>query len=334
MKLNKLRKSKKIIALVAMLLCVNLVTPLGASAQDLDEKMKEGMNVNQLKVLEEKDTEDVYEDYVPNQPEIEKDYGMVEIHAKLGVGDFWNNIDGEEVSQYYINDDLSVSFKDNTKLSSKKEQQIKDSKRKNFEKQLKEYVSKIESYNNKESKVKKSSKNSKYTDGKGGLKIGSYPGDGTGSNSLTVSGLVKGDILLLEDDGQPQIQGAIMHAGIYDGSNMDMCIYSSTDGVGVRWECVSDWRKNDCAWTLCVKNTTTSQRTAAWDKMKSECQYREPYKWNSSKSNVDEWYCSKQPWYGYKNSSVNKDIDFDGGYWVLPIDIYNDSDVQLIATYK
>jgi len=51
---------------------------------------------------------------------------------------------------------------------------------------------------------------------------------------------------------------------------------------------------------------------------------QETYNWYTSKGNYDEWYCSKVPWIGY-NGALGIDIDFDSGYWVWPIDIYNDS---------
>lgn len=328
-------KLKNYLSFAAMALCVGLVTPVVASAQvnTYQYNYAENNEVDDQKKEDDLASQEIVDvtDYIPNQPSEEKVLlkEFQKMDEMTGRLEFFNSLDGEELYRYYINNDLTVSFKEDVTFSSLKEKALSEMQKQAFENKLKEYVSKLNSFNG-ESSLEVGN----YTDGNGGLAIGSYTGDGTGTNSLSVSGLVKGDILLLEDDGEPQIQGAIMHAGIYDGSGVDICIYSAGPDGGVRWESVSDWRKNDMAWTMYVKGTTTTTRKAAYDTARAEAQWGEPYVWNSSKSNVDEWYCSKIPWYGYKNSSAKIDIDFDGGYWCMPIDIYNSGNTVLIKTFK
>lgn len=244
--------------------------------------------------------------------------------------EFWNSVDPVEAADYYINADYSVDFKTS---GTKTPEQI--AKKEAFEQNLKDCVSRVETYCEKNN-VKF---NKNVTDGKGGLLVGSSNGDGQGTNSLSVSGLVKGDVLLLNDGGV-QIWGAIMHAGIYDGTSSDLCIYSASpnaggnnNNVGVRWERVSDWRKNDQAWTLTVKGTSTSQRKAAFDYVRKYATIGESYEWSCGKNSTDKWYCSKIPWYAYKKSGTNIDIDGDGGYWVWPIDIYNSTKTNLVTYY-
>lgn len=272
-------------------------------------------------------------DYIPEQP-TEQKVSMNEFKQMdnaTGRTQFWNSVDATALEEYYINEDLSVEFKNkNNKSSSDVAEKQK------FEKNLKQYVSKVEDYCEKEGMEF----NDMIVDGKGGLNVGSLSGNGNGTNTLSVSSLVKGDIILLNDGGT-QIYGAIMHAGIYDGTKVDLCIYSASPNAtstckttGVRWERVSDWRKNDQAWTMNVKGTTKKQRETAFNYVRKYATVGEKYDWSASKSSTSKWYCSKIPWYAYKNSSVKIDIDYDGGYWCYPIDIYNSSKTNLIKYYK
>lgn len=269
------------------------------------------------------------DDTIPNQPTRPKE-SLGEFKAldnATGRKKFWNSIDPSQLSKYYINDDLSVDFKN---ASNKTASDIAEKEK--FEAKLKQYVSKVEKYCEK----KDMKFNDNISDDKGGIIVGGITGDGNGTNKLSVSNLVKGDIVLLNDGGT-QIYGAIMHAGIYDGSSVDLCIYSASPNgspTGVRWERVSDWRKNDQAWTMKVKGTTKQQRATAYNYVRKYATYGEKYDWSASKSSTNKWYCSKIPWYAYKKSSVNIDIDADGGYWCYPVDIYNSSKTQLIKYYK
>lgn len=57
-------------------------------------------------------------------------------------------------------------------------------------------------------------------------------------------------------------------------------------------------------------------------------QMGEPYDWSSSKTNYDEWYCTKLPYVGYK-IKASIDIDSNGGYWVTPDNIADDGQTYL-----
>lgn len=271
----------------------------------------------------------VKENKISDQPTIEKKFldEFRKIDQATGRVEFWRNMNPEELEKYYINDDLSIDFKDSTN-----QRPIDIQKKENFEQNFKQYVSNIKDYCEKEGQVF----DTDITDGEGGLGVGGITGDGNGTNSLSVSSCVKGDVLLLNND-EVHIYGAILHGGIYDGSSTDLCIYSASKNgspTGVRWERVSDWRKNDQAWTLYVKGTSNKQRANAFDYVHNVAGYGESYDWNASKSSTDSWYCSKIPWYAYKNSGTNIDIDSDGGLWCYPIDIYNSNNTVLINYFS
>jgi len=56
----------------------------------------------------------------------------------------------------------------------------------------------------------------------------------------------------------------------------------------------------------------------------------EPYNIASSKTDYARWYCSKLPWVGWK-LKAGVDLDADGGYWVWPVDLVNDSQTSVFA---
>lgn len=74
-----------------------------------------------------------------------------------------------------------------------------------------------------------------------------------------------------------------------------------------------------------VPNTTWEQRDNLV--MDIQMQVGEPYSFTTTKSDLNSWYCTKLPWDGY-NYYTGIDIDFDGGYYVFPDDIFQDSDVS------
>lgn len=56
----------------------------------------------------------------------------------------------------------------------------------------------------------------------------------------------------------------------------------------------------------------------------------EPYSTIAKKTKAKKWYCSKIPYRAYlKKTGLN--LDYDGGYYVFPDDIYNDGDVSVFA---
>ena len=265
---------------------------------------------------------------VTNKPMLAE---YLRFQVEVGVTEFWESLDLEEMDKYFINEDGSVYFRNS---GEKTAEEI--AKKKAFEEKFKDYINRIEVYCDKSGL--KFNKN--FTDGKGNFLAGSSNGDGQGTNSLSVSNCVKGDVLLLNDGGV-QIWGAIMHAGIYDGTSSDLCIYSASpnaaannNNVGVRWERLSDWRKNDQAWTLYVENTSSSQKSYAFDYVTYYATPGEAYDWKASKSSTSKWYCSKIPWFAYKESPTGIDSDSDGGKWCWPIDIYNSTKTGLRNYYS
>ncbi|MBN1584941.1 hypothetical protein JW899_01080 [Candidatus Uhrbacteria bacterium] len=57
----------------------------------------------------------------------------------------------------------------------------------------------------------------------------------------------------------------------------------------------------------------------------------EPFYTPTSKYTSSNWYCSKLPYKGYEYSA-SKNIDYNGGYWVTPDDIYINPDLYIFAS--
>lgn len=250
-----------------------------------------------------------------------------QIDQEVGYSEFWNSINPDEVKNLLIDDNGNVTIDDaNITENDKKDAEAKKAK---FEEKFNKYIEKINTYNKKLGLDKKAIS----TDGNGHPAIGSITGDGDGTNNFSTSGFWKGDVMLLDDPGV-EWQGAITHGGIYDGTSMDYCIYSAENNEkGVTWESITQWRKHDSAYGIWVGYFSSTKCAEAYDKAKSVADFGEPYVWYSSKSDTSQWYCTKIPWYGYKNASTATDIDFDGGYWCMPIDIFNDGDCYLQAFF-
>lgn len=54
----------------------------------------------------------------------------------------------------------------------------------------------------------------------------------------------------------------------------------------------------------------------------------EDYSTTTTKTSTTKWYCSKLPYRAYyTEAGIN--IDYDGGYYVLPDDVYLDSSVSI-----
>ncbi|UHA75607.1 hypothetical protein [Paenibacillus sp. 481] len=218
---------------------------------------------------------------------------------------YLDSLDPELVKKLYIHEDGTVTSRDNN---------VDESFVKEFEQKLKAYTSKIAQHNKQLGIIS----DGLETDGSGNISISSG-GGGKGRNSITTDGLVKGDIMLLNDPGT-SLQGNIDHAGMYDGTKDDNCIYTAQPGEGVKWERVSHWRGHDEAWGLEVTGVTTSTKANAFDQARSAARLGETYYWYAGKGDHNSWYCSKIPWHGY--SALGTEIDTNGGYWVTPDDLY------------
>lgn len=278
-------------------------------------------------------------------PAIEKSLLKVGQMEDLETGriEFWNSVSPEDMKYYYFHNDGSVSLReealttfDEGKRAANEVNTVTDEEKtatkkvKDFEEKWKNYISKVDALN----KSKGLNVESFKADSNGNIGIGDSTGSGSYSNYFDYSGIWKGMVFLGDRPGV-EAWGWVTHAGIYDGTKDDACIWSASGpGLGVRWEFRSDWAKefNDI-YALDVKNTSLSQNTAAFDTAKSLASAGETYSWNASKGDNDEWYCSKVPFRGYKDAT-GIDIDFDSGYWVWPVDIYNDGDTKIVKRWN
>ena len=152
---------------------------------------------------------------------------------------------------------------------------------------------------------------------------------GDGKNALSFANFGTGDIIVTGGT-------ATGHAGEWDdslfaGSLYDRCVWSANTKPtnGVQREVPLKYREYDRAWALWVPTATLAQRGAARTYCKA--QSGEPYDIASSKTNQAKWYCSKLAWASYKYGSSAIDLDADGGYWVWPIDLVNDSQSRVFA---
>lgn len=152
------------------------------------------------------------------------------------------------------------------------------------------------------------------------------PGDG--SNNLRFDLFDDGDIILGFD------AWTVGHAGILDGtrsiSAYTYCVWSAikTGAACVTLEQGGKYRGYDWAYGLYVPSTTLTQRSGA--RRFASWQIGEPYSLASAKTDYTRWYCSKLPWAGYKTQAW-RDLDANGGYWVTPADLYNDSETRVFA---
>lgn len=150
-------------------------------------------------------------------------------------------------------------------------------------------------------------------------------GDGTGYNALDFSGFESGDMIVA-------LGNATGHAGEWDDSYhttlYGKCIWSAntTPVNGVQMEAPIKYRNYDCAYGIWVPSLTAAKRSAA----RVYCRYQagEPYNILSSKSDQSRWYCSKLCWSSYRYTAY-VDLDADGGYWVWPVDLLNDSQTRV-----
>jgi hypothetical protein len=153
-------------------------------------------------------------------------------------------------------------------------------------------------------------------------------GSGDGSNSLPFTDFESGDMVVT--GGSLTGHAGEWDAGYYRGSLYDACIWSAntTPVNGVQREAPRKYRAYDCAWGLWVPSLSATKRASA----RSYCraQLGEPYDISSSKSSQSAWYCSKLCWSSYRYTG-SVDLDADGGFWVWPIDLVDDSQTSVFA---
>ena len=158
------------------------------------------------------------------------------------------------------------------------------------------------------------------------------PGDagstGDGRNDLQFGAFDDGDIVVAIESL------SVGHAGEWDdryySSVYSQCVWSavkSSLGCVVR-EAPLKYRTYDRAYGLWVPSVSDAARIAC----RNYCvaQIGEPYNISSSKTDQSKWYCSKLVWASYKYKA-SKDLDANGGYWVAPVDLYNDNDTSVFV---
>ncbi len=153
-------------------------------------------------------------------------------------------------------------------------------------------------------------------------------GTGDGSNSISFAAFDSGDIIVVTGSGTG-------HAGEWDsyyfrGSLYDNCIWSANTAPvnGVQREEPRKYRAYDAAYGLWVPSVTATRRGSA--RTYCRAQSGEPYNVASSKTDQASWYCSKLAWSSYRYT-CGIDLDADGGYWVWPVDLINDSQTSCFA---
>lgn len=150
-------------------------------------------------------------------------------------------------------------------------------------------------------------------------------GDGSGDNRMNFAYYESGDMIIA-------LGTLTGHAGEWDSayysSIYSRCVWSAntTPVNGVQLETPIKYRGYDYAYGIWVPSLSYTKRAAA----RNYCRYQkgEPYVISSSKSDQSRWYCSKLLWSSYRYTSY-VDLDADGGYWVWPVDLLNDSQTSV-----
>lgn len=150
----------------------------------------------------------------------------------------------------------------------------------------------------------------------------------TSGNALPITGFRDGDIILGFN------AWTVGHSGIMDATRgialSSSCVWSAVkEAPGcVTLEKPSKYRGYDWAYGLWVPKALATQRTSA--RRFCSSQIGERYNLFSAKWDHTQWYCSKLPWAGYSQRAY-RDLDANGGYWVTPADLYNDSETSVFA---
>lgn len=147
-------------------------------------------------------------------------------------------------------------------------------------------------------------------------------GDGSGTNQLSFANFDDGDMVCAFPGGV--LTG---HAGIWKDalhtSLYSRCIWSANTSPvdGVQRETPIKYNGYDYAYGLWVPSRYAYGPSAVnW----CAVQAGEPYDLFSPKTDYSSWYCSKLAWAGWK-VRAGVDLDADGGFWVKPADLVNDS---------
>jgi len=153
-------------------------------------------------------------------------------------------------------------------------------------------------------------------------------GVGDGHNNLSFTAFDTGDMVCGFPGGF-----LVGHAGIFNdalhSSDYPRCVWSANKVPDnkVQLETPVSFRNYDYAFGIWVPSKVGYGPTVvSW----CAAQAGEPYDVNSSKTDYSRWYCSKLPWVGWK-VRTGIDLDADGGFWVKPADLVNDSQTSTFA---
>lgn len=153
-------------------------------------------------------------------------------------------------------------------------------------------------------------------------------GSGDGSNDISFASFDDGDMICVFPGATFSGHAGIWKDALHD-SRYSRCVWSAnvSPADGVQREPAYKYNQYDVAYGIWVPSKYTLGRAAVdW----CAAQGGEPYDITSSKTDYSRWYCSKLVWAGWK-VKAGVDLDGDGGYWVKPADLVNDSQSSTFA---
>lgn len=289
-----MKRSKLIMMSVFSLALVLSSVPSMAFAKTTDNSAKVQLSTDD-KIYQEKIKDPTVQKRMKQAQASKTDYNRFQqIDKEIGYTAFWSSVDMDKLKNYdSLKNKAGIAAATNTEDA-------------NFVKSVDEYISKIDKLNK---------KNGIKTDviernAKGEMAIGSLTGSSPNnfSTPINVSAAVIGDVFLGSYPGIHE-QGEIEHAGIYDGTITDQCLWS-TDGPGQYsgWDRISHWKTyyNE-VWDMNIWPTSTSDATAAFNKAQKDS-IGKPYDINANLTSSANFYCSKIPWWGYKYTGDGYDL--------------------------
>lgn len=153
-------------------------------------------------------------------------------------------------------------------------------------------------------------------------------GSGDGANDISFTYFEDGDMVCVFPGGTLAGHAGIWKDALHTGI-LSKCVWSAntTPIDGVQREAAFKYTQYDRAYGLWVPSRIGYGHAAVdW----CAAQLGEPFDITSSKSDYSRWYCSKLAWAGWK-VRAGVDLDADGGYWVKPADLVNDTQTSTFA---
>lgn len=155
---------------------------------------------------------------------------------------------------------------------------------------------------------------------------------GGGTNSISFAQFVSGDIVVVLDPLSLTGHAGLFDRRFYSNGIMSYAVISANvaPANGVQREQCVKYRNNDKAWGLWVPseaNHTGAARDFAYRQM------GKPYNVLASKTDLRSFYCSKLVWAAWRYTA-GVDLDYDGGYWVWPVDLINSSHTRVFGYWS